>query len=195
MILVGQSVKALMTSASTDTRGLRAWQVLLLLGSVLAALPQLLFAQAEDYRLGPGDKLLVTVFGEPYLSGERIVSSTGFISIPLIDPVSVGGRTVFEAEDLVENALRGEFIGEPSVAVEVLEYRPFFIVGEVKAPGSYPYVADMTVLHAVAIAGGFTPRAAKRKIIIQRDGKEIRSVENTTLVKPDDIITVKERFF
>jgi polysaccharide export outer membrane protein len=86
-------------------------------------------------------------------------------------------------------------MGEPSVAIEVLAYRPFFVIGEVKNPGSYPYVADMTVLHAVAIAGGFTPRAAKRKIVIQRDGQEIDSVQNTTPVMPDDIVTVKERFF
>jgi polysaccharide export outer membrane protein len=167
----------------------------LVLGLLLSLLSPGLFAQGQDYLLGPGDKLRVTVFGEPYLTGEYTVSANGSISMPLIEPVQVGGRTVFEAEDLVEQGLRSGFMGEPNVAVEVLAYRPFFVIGEVKNPGSYPYVADMTVLHAVAIAGGFTPRAAKNKIIIQRDGEEIESVQNTTPVKPDDIVTVKERFF
>lgn len=174
---------------------LRAPRLMLLVAALLALVPQLVLAQGQDYRLGPGDKLRVTVFGEPYLSGEFIVSANGSISMPLIDPVNVGGGTVAEAEDLVEQGLRAGFIGDPDVAIEVLDYRPFFITGEVKAPGSYPYVADMTVLHAVAIAGGFTPRAAKKKIEIQRDGKVMRSVQNTTPVEPDDIITVKQRFF
>jgi len=170
-------------------------QIATVLGLILALVAPILLAQGEDYRLGPGDKLRVTVFGEPYLTGEYTVSANGSISMPLIEPVQVGGRTAFEAQELVEQGLRAGFMGEPSVAVEVLAYRPFFVIGEVKNPGSYPYVADMTVLHAVAIAGGFTPRAAKKKIIIQRDGEEMESVQNTTPVLPDDIVTVKERFF
>lgn len=170
-------------------------KALFLLGLILALVTPTLLAQGEDYHLGPGDRLRVTVFGEPYLSGEYIVSANGSIAMPLIEPVPVGDRTTTEAEDLVEQGLRAGFMGEPSVAVEVLAYRPFFIIGEVKNPGGYPYVADMTVLHAVAIAGGFTPRAAKKKIVIQRDGEEIESVQNTTSVHPDDIVTVKERFF
>ncbi|WPL11516.1 polysaccharide biosynthesis/export family protein [Thiorhodovibrio litoralis] len=158
-------------------------------------LPHVVLAQGEDYLLGPGDKVRVTVFGEPYLSGEFIVSAGGSIAMPLIQPIEVNNRTVVEAQQLVEQALRAGFVGEPKVSVEILEYRPFFVIGEVKSPGSYPYVADMTVLHAVAIAGGFTPRAAKSKIAIQRDGKELGSVQNNTRVMPDDVITVKERFF
>lgn len=160
----------------------------------LTLLPQPLIAQ-DDYHLGPGDKLRVTVFGEPFLSGEFIVSANGSISMPLIEPVAVSGRSLAEAQERIEQALRKGFMGEPNVAVEVLEYRPFFIIGEVKEPGSYAYMADMTVLHAVAIAGGFTPRAAKSKIVIQRNGEEIGAVQNNTPVLPDDIITVKERFF
>jgi polysaccharide export outer membrane protein len=168
---------------------------MLWLGLLLLAIPQLLPAQGTDYQLGPGDKLRITVFAEPYLSGEYTVSANGSVSMPLIEPVQVGGRTVQEAEGLVEQSLRAGFIGDPDVAIEILAYRPFFIVGEVKNPGSYPYVADMSVLHAVAIAGGFTARAAKQKIEIQRDGDVLRSVQNTTPVLPDDIITVKQRFF
>lgn len=167
----------------------------LLLGLLLLITAQSLIAQDADYQLGPGDKLRVTVFGEPYLSGEYNVSANGSVAMPLIEPVAVGGGTVFEAQQLIEQALRAGFFGNPSVAVEVLDYRPFFIIGEVKKPGSYPYMADMTVLHAVAIAGGFTPRAAKNKIMVQRGDKEIGQVRNTTPIKPDDVITVKERFF
>lgn len=163
---------------------------------VVAFVPAAAVAQGEEgYRLGPGDKLRVTVFGEPYLSGEFIVSASSTISMPLIPTIPVGGATLPEAADLIEQALRAGFLGDPKIAVEVLEYRPFFVIGEVRNPGSFPYVADMTVLHAVAIAGGFTPRAAKRRIVIQRDGEDIENVEHTTRVQPDDIITVRERFF
>ncbi|MBK1705937.1 polysaccharide biosynthesis/export family protein [Halochromatium glycolicum] len=184
-----------MTLPACPTHRMPRPSLLLWIGLLLLTMPQLLPAQGADYQLGPGDKLRITVFAEPYLSGEYIVSANGSVSMPLIEPVEVGGRTVQEAEDLVEQGLRAGFIGDPDVAIEVLDYRPFFIIGEVKNPGSYPYVADMSVLHAVAIAGGFTARAAKQKIEIQRDGDVLRSVANTTPVLPDDIITVKQRFF
>lgn len=175
-------------------RGARFWiPAIALIAAFL--LPHTLFAQGDDYLLGPGDKVRVTVFGEPYLSGEFIVSAGGSIAMPLIEPVQVNRGTVVDAQQQIEKALRAGFVGEPHVSVEVLEYRPFFVIGEVKEPGSYPYVADMTVMHAVAIAGGFTPRAAKSKIVIQRNGQEITEVQNNTTVMPDDIITVKERFF
>ncbi|WP_200247845.1 polysaccharide biosynthesis/export family protein [Lamprobacter modestohalophilus] len=184
-----------MTIPACPKHRLQRLGLVLWLGLLLLAMPQLLPAQGADYQLGPGDKLRITVFAEPYLSGEYIVSANGSVSMPLIEPVKVGGRTLPEAEDLVEQGLRAGFIGDPNVAIEILGYRPFFIIGEVKSPGSYPYVADMSVLHAVAIAGGFTARAAKQKIEIQRNGKVMRSIQNTTPVFPDDIITVKQRFF
>ncbi|MEA3641101.1 MAG: polysaccharide biosynthesis/export family protein [Lamprobacter sp.] len=184
-----------MNLTAQDNGHSRLPQIAVILGLLLMLTAPQLLAQGRDYLLGPGDKLRVTVFGEPYLTGEYIVSANGSISMPLIEPIAVGGRTTVEAQDLVEQGLKAGFMGEPSVAIEVLAYRPFFVIGEVKNPGSYPYVADMTVLHAVAIAGGFTPRAAKNKIIIQRNGEEIDSVQNTTSVLPDDIVTVKERFF
>lgn len=174
---------------------MRAIVVLLAYVIVMMAAPiQADTAQGKNYRLGAGDKIRVTVFGEPYLSGEFIVNANGTVSLPLIEPVSVTGLTLTESENRIKERLAAGFLGDPKVSVDILSYRPFFIIGEVVNPGSYPYVADMTVLHAVAIAGGFTPRAAKKKIVMQRDGQEIR-VTNTTPVEPGDIITVKERFF
>lgn len=150
---------------------------------------------AKNYTLGSGDKIRVTVFGEPYLSGEFTVNANGTVSLPLIEPVAVAGMTLSQAEGLIRDKLAAGFLGDPKVSVDILEYRPFFIMGEVKNPGSYPYVANMTVLHAVAIAGGFTPRAAKGKILMQRGTQEDIPVKNSTPVLPGDIITVEERFF
>jgi len=159
---------------------------------------QTAFAQTGDaagYQLGPGDKIRVTVFGEPYLSGEFNVNANGTVSLPLIEPVAVSGESLAGAEAAIRRALADGFMDDPKVSVDILDYRPFFIIGEVKAPGSYPYMADMTVLQAVAVAGGFTPRAAKQKIVIQRGTRTDLPAEHNTPVEPGDIITVKERFF
>lgn len=169
-----------------------------ILAYLIIATSQISPALAEggsNYQLGSGDKIRVTVFGEPYLSGEFNINANGTVSLPLIEPVPVAGKTLTEAEQLIRTKLSAGFISDPKVSVDILEYRPFFIIGEVVKPGSYPYVADMTVLHAVAIAGGFTPRAAKNKIVLQRGPREDIPVQNSTPVLPGDIITVKERFF
>ena len=160
------------------------------------AVPTLTTADSgRNYTLGSGDKIRVTVFGEPYLSGEFIVNANGTVSLPLIEPVPVAGISLTEAESRIRERLAAGFLGDPKVSVDILSYRPFFIMGEVVNPGSYAYVAEMTVLHAVAIAGGFTPRAAKNKIVMQRGSREDIPVTNTSQVQPGDIITVKERFF
>jgi polysaccharide biosynthesis/export protein VpsN len=159
------------------------------------ALPALADELSSGYRLGAGDRIRVTVFGEPYLSGEFNINANGSVSLPLIEPVSVAGLTLDEAGALIQQKLAAGFMGDPKVSVDILTYRPFFIIGEVNNPGSFPYVADMTVLHAVAIAGGFTPRAAKKKIFIQRGVQTDIPAQNNTPVQPGDIITVEERFF
>ena len=159
------------------------------------ALPALADEFDSGYRLGAGDRIRITVFGEPYLSGEFNVNANDSVSLPLIEPVSVAGLTLDEAGALIQQKLAAGFMEDPKVSVDILSYRPFFILGEVNDPGSFPYIADMTVLHAVAIAGGFTPRAAKKKIFIQRGVQTGITAENNTLVQPGDIITVEERFF
>lgn len=155
-------------------------------------------AEPAGYQLGTGDRIRVTVFGHEDLSGEFEVTGTGDVSLPLIDEVHAKGLTVSELETSIEDALQPDYLIHPRVSVEVLAYRPFYIVGEVATPGSYPYVNGMTVLNAVAVAGGFNYRARKGRIVISRgegQGAHEISADMDTLVLPGDIIKVPERFF
>jgi polysaccharide export outer membrane protein len=153
---------------------------------------------ALRYELGSGDEIRVIVYGEEDLSGEFELDGSGVVAMPLNGPVSIGGRDVAEAERLISQKLADGYLVNPRVSIEVLNYRPFYILGEVKKPGSYPYVNGMTVLNAIALASGFTYRANEKKIVITRkvDGAEKKiDVGDTTLVMPGDIIRVPERFF
>lgn len=168
--------------------------------AVVAIGPGAALAQREEtiYRIDTGDKLSVRVFNEPDLSGEFVVDDQGQVSLPLIGNVEFQGRSVREAEGLIEAKLKDGYLKQPRVSVEVLNYRPFFILGEVKDPGSYPYVNGMTVLTAVALAGGYTYRAAKSDIAIVRDQAGTRrevKVSEESVVLPGDTIRVPERFF
>lgn len=154
--------------------------------------------QVSDYRLGSGDKLRVIVFGEEALTGEFVVSGTGAVSMPLIGDVNAAGRTVGEFQEAVATALRDGYINEPRVSAEVLNYRPFYILGEVNKPGTYPYTNGLTVLNAVATAEGFSYRADTRRVYIRRaDAAQEQVVPLTTLtvVAPGDTIRIGERFF
>jgi protein involved in polysaccharide export with SLBB domain len=151
-----------------------------------------------DYRLGPGDKIRVTVFGHEDLSGEFEVDGSGNVSLPLIRNVPAQGLTVSQLEQAVIDRLQPDYLKDPSVSVEVLNYRPFYIYGEVNQPGSYPYVSGMTVLNAIAMAGGFTYRAKKSEVqIIRSDDTSKTPLEGgpDTQVLPGDVIEVPERFF
>ncbi|MGC9953112.1 MAG: polysaccharide biosynthesis/export family protein [Rhizomicrobium sp.] len=153
----------------------------------------------QTYRLGAGDKVQVNVFGQPDLSGDFVVDGTGFVQLPLIGQVKASGLSIREFETEVANALRnGQYLKDPRVSVEVVNYRPFYIIGEVNKPGEYPYVNDMSVLNAIALAGGYTFRADDSVVYIRRNGepKENRySADQNTRVAPGDIIRVGERFF
>lgn len=158
-------------------------------------------AQATDepaYKLGPGDKLRVTVFNETDLSGDYEVSDQGMVALPLIGQVKVAGKTLSETDDLIAQKYGANYLVNPRVSVEVLNYRPFFILGEVRSPGGYPYVSGMTVLNAVALAGGYTPRADKSDILLKHanspTSKEQRVPEDYPVL-PGDVIRVTERFF
>lgn len=154
--------------------------------------------KSADYQLGSGDEIRIIVYGEEDLSGEFEIDGNGKISMPLIGNVIVGGKDLNEAEGLIAELLADGYLITPRVNLEVLNYRPFYILGEVDQPGSYPYVNDMTVLNAVALASGFTYRANKKKIEITRklDGREQKvTVDITTQVLPGDIIRIAERFF
>jgi len=153
---------------------------------------------ASIYRLGSGDKIRVTVFGEADLSGTFVVDGKGVVAMPLIGEVTLGGLALREGERLIVEKLREGFLKQPQVGIEVLNFRPFYILGEVKKPGSYPFVDGMTVLNAVALAGGFTYRANKDVIVITRatnPEKSEQEIEPTAQVFPGDMIRIKERFF
>ncbi len=149
-----------------------------------------------DYVLGSGDRVRVVVFGQDDLSGEFEIDGTGNISLPLIQGVKAAGLTLRQLEQTITKKLKPDFLKNPRVSLEVLNYRPFYIIGQVKSPGSYPYVAGMTVVNAIALAGGYTYRARERKVLITRakDGKQ-RPANHSTQVLPGDVIEVPERFF
>jgi polysaccharide biosynthesis/export protein len=153
---------------------------------------------ATPYRLGGGDRIRIIVFGQDNLSNSYSVDGTGTISMPLIGRVRAQGQTTAELEKTVGAKLRQGYIREPSVSIEVESFRPFFVLGEVNAAGQYPFVNGMTVQNAVAIAGGFTPRAALGSVDITRniDGRLVTFQEPlSSPMRPGDTITVEERFF
>jgi polysaccharide biosynthesis/export protein len=160
----------------------------------VAAVP----AREGVYTLDSGDKLRVVVFGQDGLTNSYSVDAAGSITMPLIGAVPARGKTPAELSSAIGARLRNGFIREPHVAVEIEAYRPFFILGEVTYPGQYPYVANMTVETAVAIAGGYTPRALHERVVISRtvDGQTVRTtVPVGTPVRPGDTVVVDERWF
>jgi polysaccharide biosynthesis/export protein len=150
------------------------------------------------YMLDAGDKLRVVVFGQEGLSNSYSVDAAGMITMPLIGAVQAHGRSTTGLSRAIADKLRNGYIREPHVAVEIEAYRPFFILGEVTAPGQYPYVANMTAQTAIAIAGGFTPRADKKTVEVSRsaDGQLYRGkVPLAFQVRPGDTVLVRERWF
>lgn len=151
-----------------------------------------------DYRLGPGDKIRILVFGEQELSGEFFVAGSGKVSLPLIGDVQAANLTVGDFQAEVQNALRQGYLKEPRVSAEVLTYRPFFILGEVMKPGEYPYSNGLNVLNAVATAGGFSYRAQKNRVYIRHlneTKEQVYPLTGDLAVAPGDTIRIGERFF
>jgi polysaccharide export outer membrane protein len=150
------------------------------------------------YLLATGDRLRVIVFGQDSLSNIYAVDAQGRIAMPLIGAVDAMGRTTGQLERAIEGRLRAGFLREPKVSVEIDAYRPFFILGEVTASGQYPYVVGMSIQTAVAIAGGFTPRADRHVAVLQRQINGEIQVGKAPLwqpVMPGDTITIRERWF
>ena len=151
-----------------------------------------------SYTLDAGDKLRITVFGQEGLTNSYTVDAGGNINVPLIGTLPVRGVTTQQLTSLITARLKQGYVREPHVSVEIEAYRPFFILGEVNNPGQYPYVANMTAEAAVAIAGGFSPRAAKGKVELTRNSPNQQihgDVPLTYPLKPGDTIVVKERWF
>jgi protein involved in polysaccharide export with SLBB domain len=150
------------------------------------------------YKLGAGDKVRVITFGEDSLTGEFFVGGSGKVSLPLVGEVQAAGLTVPEFQSEVETALKDGYLREPRVSVDVLSYRPFYILGEVNRPGEYPYTNGLTVMNAVATAEGFTYRANTRRVFIKRadsDREQEFPLNSITPVAPGDTIRIAERFF
>ena len=150
------------------------------------------------YTLAGGDRIRIFVYGQPSLSRIYGVDSAGFISMPLIGPLNVRGLTTYDLEIMLAARLGAKYVRDPKVSVEIAAYRPFFILGEVRNPGQYPYVPGMTVRTAVAIAGGYSPRADERKVQITRPingANHVSVVPSTYAVWPGDTVYVPERFF
>jgi protein involved in polysaccharide export with SLBB domain len=151
-----------------------------------------------DYRLGAGDKIRVITFGEEALTGEFFVGGSGKVSLPLIGEVQATGKSIPEFHREVETALKNGYLREPRVSVEVLNYGPFYVLGEVTKPGEYPYTNGLTVQNAVATANGFAYRANTTRVFIKRaDVTEEREypLTSNTQVAPGDTIRIAERFF
>jgi protein involved in polysaccharide export with SLBB domain len=154
-------------------------------------------ADETSYQVAAGDRIRVTVFRHEDLSGEYALDGAGNFAMPLIGEVKGNGLNTRQLEDRIEGHLREGYLIDPQVSVEVLNYRPFYILGEVRSPGSYPYVNGMTVLNAVVLGGDFTYRADKDDILLRRGGSNTPPVQATldTPIQPGDIIEVTERFF
>ncbi|WP_016955309.1 polysaccharide biosynthesis/export family protein [Catenovulum agarivorans] len=159
------------------------------------------FAQADqvsDYVLSVDDQISVLVFNEPELSiKDTRISASGSIKLPLIGQINANGLTVKQLENQIHTELLKGYLKKPDVTITITEYRPFYINGEVKKPGSYPFRKDLTVEKAITLAGGFTERASKSAVSLvgENNSRQIKSVQLSEAVKPGDVITVSESFF
>ncbi len=170
------------------------WLVLILTQGLLSATT----ADADIYRLGPGDTIKIHVFQEPDLSLQAKLSAGGVIDYPLIGGLKMSGRTLAEAEALLDSKLRGEYLVDPQISISIVSFRTFFITGAVRSPGSYEYQPGMTVRQAIAIAGDFTDRASRSKVFVIKENDESNASTKIPLderIGPGDVITVKESFF
>jgi polysaccharide export outer membrane protein len=153
----------------------------------------------SGYKLSTGDEVRLITFNEQTLSGNFNIDDSGYIALPLLGPMPADGQTTRSLAKEIEDALRTrKLLSEPSVVVEIVKYRPIFVLGEVKSPGPFPYQPHMTMLTAVALAGGFTPRAVKSRAEVVRssagasvDGR----LDPQSKVEPGDVITILERNF
>ena len=151
-----------------------------------------------DLKLAAGDKVRVTVFGEDKISGDYDIDTAGYVSLPLAGTVKAGGLSKPELEKELARKLSGDYLKNPKVTVSVINFRPFFILGEVEKPGEYQYRSGMNVLSAMAMAGGPTYRASRSSVLIQRAGStELREypLDTTVGILPGDLVRIPERYF
>lgn len=155
-------------------------------------------ATLSGYRLGSGDVVRIDVFGESDLSVEVRLSDGGTISYPFLGELRVGGLSVVELEQMIVTGLKGPYLVDPKVSATIVEYRQFFINGEVENPGGYPFQPGLTLRKAISLAGGFTERASHKKLFLIHDNdpsQQASRVDMDTRIRPGDVITVKQSLF
>ena len=151
----------------------------------------------EQYLLGPGDVIIIKVYGQEDLELQTRLTDSGTINYPFLGELQLTGMSIKQVENVIYQGLKGDYLVEPNVFVGMVEYRPFYIHGEVKLPGGYPYQPGMTVNQAIALAGGLTERASRDKILISREGQKNQH-ENGNLnsrILAGDTITIEQRVF
>ena len=153
--------------------------------------------QVGSYQLGPGDAIGIVVYDEPDLTVEMTINNNGRINFPLVGSITVTGKTTSDLEKIIHDKLAGDYLRNPSVQVDIVTYRPFYIQGEVKRPGAYPFEPGLNVDRAIALAGGLTERASKNKIFIkQKQNKnEGINVKLDHVVLPGNVINIEQSFF
>jgi polysaccharide biosynthesis/export protein len=166
--------------------------------TVAAQTPAPPATSVATYVLGATDRIRLKVYGEPDISGEYEIDAGGNVSVPLAGHIKAAGSTTRQLEKSITSALSKGIVRDPRVNVEIVSYRPYYILGEVKKSGEYPYRLGLTVMDAVASAGGFTYRANENKIFLRRAGagaEEVYALDAPVPVFPGDNIRVPERFF
>jgi polysaccharide export outer membrane protein len=153
---------------------------------------------AAPLRLQGGDRIRVTVFGEDKLTGEYDIDPSGFVSLPLAGTVQAAGLTKSDLEQTLTKKFKGSYLRDPKVTVDIANFRPFYVLGEVLKPGEYPYKSGLTVLSAIAVAGGQTYRASNSRILIKRAGEtqlKEYSLSADVPIYPGDLIQLPQRYF
>ena len=152
-----------------------------------------------SYRVGTDDEIIITVYNEDNLSNKYTIPNSGTINMPLIGETALSGCSLKQIEQLLFDKYTDGYLVNPNISVSISQYRPFYIIGEVREPGSYDYIVDMNIVQAVALAGGFTYRANKKNAKILKGQSNNKPVyENAAIeskVRPGDVIFIKERFF
>jgi protein involved in polysaccharide export with SLBB domain len=155
-------------------------------------------AAKGSLRLQAGEKIRLTVYGEASLSGDYQIDPSGYLSLPLAGTVQAAGLTQAELEQVLSKKFRSEYLRNPKVTVSIVEFRPFYILGEIEKPGSYPYTSGLNLLSAIAIAGGTTYRGSKSTVLIQHAGESgMREypLASSVPILPGDIIRIPQRYF
>lgn len=174
--------------------GMSCLMLMVLLSSAVQAAP----TSFSKYKLNSGDEISISVYGEDDMSLETRLTDAGTISYPFLGEVRVKGMTVGELQNFITRKLKGDYFVDPKVSVSIKEYRKFFVSGEVKSPGGFSFEPGLTLEKAVALAGGFTQRASKKEIMVNREenGRLVeKELDLNESVLPGDIITIKESFF